>query len=324
MTFKGLLNGIIYSGTNDQHNPHLARRILFTNVIFTALPAVYIVFIALDYESYTMPISQWNFDVITVPVMIIYCALGIYLNRQGYSYLGRLGFLIIWPLLMHILPVILLNTPSDYYLAFPLGMIFHSILIQLFISFKREQFTFYLMMSLSLIVIVSFRDFLIYFDSNPSRINNEVVGSIYYSLVAILYWLLFNTITFYVIKVIDELIDKNEAQQLQLIDQNTELEQMNTVVDNTNKQLEKQVQIRTKDLAEANKTLTEYSFYNAHLIKGPFCRIKGLMMLKSLNAVDDAEFNERLNISLDELSEAIVSMQEQLNEVDKRPEMKRG
>ncbi len=321
MTFKGLLNNIIYSGTDDHHNPHLARRILFTNVIFAVLPAVYIVFIILDFESYLMPIYEWNFDVVTIPVMVIYCVVGIYLNRKGFSYAGRLGFLIIWPLLMHILPVILLNTPSDYYLAYPLGMIFHSILIQLFISFKREQFTFYIMMSLSLVVIITFRDFLIHFDSNPNRLSNDVIGSIYYSLVAILYWLLFNTITFYVIKVIDELIDKNESQRFQLIEQNIELEQMNTVVDSANKQLEKQVLIRTKGLAEANKTLTEYSFYNAHLIKGPFCRIKGLMMLKSLHAVDDNEFNHRLSSSLNELSDAIETMQEQLNEADKRSDI---
>lgn len=117
----------------------------------------------------------------------------------------------------------------------------------------------------------------------------------------------------------DELIDKNEAQRFQLIDQNTELEQMNAVVDNINKQLEKQVKTRTQELEQANKTLTEYSFYNAHMIKGPFCRIKGLNMLRELNAIEESDFKQRLESSLAELNEAIETMQEQLNAADKRP-----
>lgn len=136
MSLSGFFNNIIYSGTDNNVNPHLARRILFTNVIFTALPTVYLIFIALDFNAYTKPITQWNFDVATVPIMIIYCIIGIFLNRAGYSFIGRLGFLVLWPALMHILPVIFLKTPPDYYLAFTIGMIFHSILIQLFISFK--------------------------------------------------------------------------------------------------------------------------------------------------------------------------------------------
>jgi len=318
MALKNILNNIIYSGTAQNINPYLSRRVLFTNVIFLTLIFVYSFFIALDFESYLGPISDWNFDVITVPVMVVYCILGIYLNRIGISYIGRIGFLILWPALMHILPVILLNTPPDYYLAFPIGIIFHSVLIQLFISYKREKFTFYILMLLSLGIIIYTRYFLLSNDIQGDRINNDIVNSQYYVLVGILYWLLFNTMIFYVMKVIEELIDKNEEQKEQLIEQNTELEQMNTIVDSTNKKLEKEVRARTIELEQANEVLTHYSFYNAHKVKGPFCRIQGLFMLKNSNAISEEEFDEKLEKSIEELEKAIGDMQQKLNEADKR------
>jgi len=318
MAIKNLANNIIHSGVSQNINPYLSRRVLFTNVIFVTLIFVYTFFIILDFDSYLGPISEWNFDVITVPIMVIYCILGIYLNRIGFSFIGRIGFLILWPSLMHILPVILLQTPPDYYLAFPLGIIFHSVLIQLFISYKREKVTFYILMLMSLAIIIYTRDFLVSNDIQPDRMNNDIVSSEYYVLVGILYWLLFNTMVFYVMKVIEELIDKNEEQRSLLIDQNTELEQMNSVVDDANKQLEKEVKARTIELEQANETLTHYSFYNAHKVKGPFCRIQGLVMLKEKGAIDNDEFNNRLKVSIDELEKAIADMQTKLNEADKR------
>jgi len=218
---------------------------------------------------------------------------------------------------MHILPIILLNTPSDYYLAFPLGIVFHAVLIQLFISSKKEPVTFYLLVTGSLLMVFFFKDFLISYDVNPDNVNNTIIASEYYKLVALLYWLLFNTMTFYVIKVLDGLIQKNQDQQTLLTQQNKELSKMNTIIDDVNKSLEQQVDERTKELSEANKTLSSYAFYNAHLIKGPFCRIKGLIMLKDKDAIEKSDFNERLGHSINELDDAIAQMQDQLNQVDR-------
>lgn len=314
---KNLINKIIYSGTRGAINPHVVRRILFSNVIFLTLPIVYLAFMLLDFQVYLQPLSEMHFDQLTVPLMIIFCVIGIFLNRKGFSYLGRVAFLIIWPLLMHILPIILLQTPSDYYLAYPLGLVFHAVLIQLLISHKKESITYYTFLSISLILIVTSKKFLLHFDLDPNRVNSPIVGNEYYTLVGILYWLLSNTLIFYVINVLDGVIEKNELQRAELEETNNELQAMNDKVDHVNKSLEEQVQNRTKDLEEANKTLMNYSFYNAHLIKGPFCRIKGLVMLKEKNAIDNAEYAIRLNQSIEELQTAIGNMQDHLNEADK-------
>jgi len=314
---KNLINNIIYSGTRGAINPHVVRRILFSNVIFLTLPIVYFAFMVLDFQVYLQPLSEMHFDQLTVPLMIIYCIIGIVLNKKGYSYVGRISFLILWPLLMHILPIILLKSPSDYYLAYPLGLVFHAVLIQLLISHKKEAITYYVFLFISFTLIMTSKKFLLHFDLDTSRVNSPIVGNEYYSLVGILYWLLSNTLIFYVINVLDGVIEKNEMQRAELEETNNELQAMNDKVDNVNKSLEEQVHNRTKELEEANKTLMNYSFYNAHLIKGPFCRIKGLVMLKEKNAIDNAEYAERLNQSIEELQTAIGNMQDHLNEADK-------
>ncbi|MTI22818.1 hypothetical protein E1176_17430 [Fulvivirga sp. RKSG066] len=308
---------LLFAGTGKTANKQLYRRVLFSNVVFLTLSAVYLTFMLMDISSYFRPWSELNFDALTVPLMIAYCLLGIYLNQIGRSYLGRLTFLLSWILLMQVIPIIILQTPADYYIAFPLGLIFHSVLAQLIVATKKEPITFYLLMAGSLVTLIYSKDFLLYFDSDVNRIDNAIIGSKYYDLVIILYWLLFNTMTYYVIRVLDQVIEKNEEQKELLLETNKELNEMNALVDVTNKNLEDQVDQRTKELQQANKVLASYAFYNAHLIKGPFCRIKGLAMLAEKNAISEKEFKERMATSIQELDKAIEEMQLHFNDANK-------
>jgi hypothetical protein len=319
MKLMQLINKALFAGASRQLKQHLSRRILFSNVIFITLAIVYLVFIFIDLPAYLKWPWNLNLDQLTVPVMILYCFIGLYLNKHGYSYLGRVLLVILWPLLMHIIPVIMLNTPSDYYLAFPLGVIFHAVLIQLVISFRSEKVTFYVLMLLNFFLIIYAREFLLYFDLEGEKIGAQgVVGSLYYTLVAILYWLLFNSITFYVTKVLDKLIDNNDMQQALLLENNRALVSLNNRIESTNKSLEKEVFKRTRELQQTNTALTTYAYYNAHQIRGPFCRIKGIIMLKKLDAIDDTDYFEKLDLSISQLEEAIDEMQLHLNEVDER------
>lgn len=313
------MNNVIYAGVSSTEEPHLRRRVLFANVIYLSLIAVYTFFIILDIESYLQSPLKWNFDNLTVPIMALYCFIGIELNKKGYSFLGRILFLILWPLLMHILPVIILNTPSDYYLAFPLGIIFHSVLIQLLISYKREPLPYYVLMTVSLLFIIYSKDFLLY-HAESDTIPKKIVSNEYFQLVAILYWLLFNTMTFYVMLIIENLVDKTEFQRIQLMEKNHDLEQMNDHIDKVNRRLEEKVNERTSELVKANKTLTEYAYYNAHTIKGPYCRIEGITMLYNRGAIDENDYHKLLKECLHELHEAINDMQNRLNDSDIRTE----
>ena len=282
---------------------------------------VYTAFILLDLGEYMRNPIELKLDQLTVPFIVFLCFLGLYLNRKGFSYAGRLSILILWPLFMQILPVINQSTPADYYLAFPLGIIFHSVLIQLIISFKSEFRTYVILMAINLLMLVFTRDFLLFFDDAQKYIlQSEIVNSKYYFLDAVLYWLLFNTLTFYMTRVVDQVIRKSDDQQNLLKENNFKLLELNQRIEQVNRTLEDKVKKRTEQLMEVNEHLTSYAYYNAHTIRGPFCRIKGIMMLKDLEAITMEEFDDKINLSMAELELAINTMQERLHEAEMKQE----
>jgi hypothetical protein len=78
-----------------------------------------------------------------------------------------------------------------------------------------------------------------------------------------------------------------------------------------NQNLESVVLQRTKVLEEQNQKLINYAFYNAHELRGPFCRVKGLIYLLELsnNPRETQEIKSLLKKSLDELDAKIAEIQ---------------
>ncbi|MBX2967395.1 MAG: GAF domain-containing protein [Cyclobacteriaceae bacterium] len=66
-------------------------------------------------------------------------------------------------------------------------------------------------------------------------------------------------------------------------------------VEKLNSSLEEEVLLRTEDLNHRNKQLSEYAFINAHTLRGPLCRILGLVELIDHFDHDQASFPELLN-----------------------------
>jgi uncharacterized membrane protein len=90
--FQGLAPG-------DLRNEN--RRVIYSNIIYITLAVVYLIFLVIDFRSYLVPVQELRWDQFIFLVMIGICALGIYLNRMGYSLAGRLIFLVSWPVLLH-------------------------------------------------------------------------------------------------------------------------------------------------------------------------------------------------------------------------------
>lgn len=166
--------------------------------------------------------------------------------------------------------------------------------------------------------------FLTTFDQAPAELNAVRLHS-YYTLDGIQYWLLFNLLVFYLIIVIENSIEttsdaKNliEEQKEKLAQKNAELEQavislkdLNNYVEELNKGLEEKIHLRTNELEVKNQKLVEYASYNAHQLRGPFCRIKGLVYLQQelRGQEHDLDFHQMLKTSIDELDGVISHIQ---------------
>lgn len=324
-----------YFGTNFSNNESVKRHIIFSNVVFLTLPIVYFVFIFIDLDSYLEPGGLIKFDLLIVPIMIVLCIGFLMMNKYGYITFSRVLFLFTWLLLLHIIPIIVHHTPSDYYLAFPVGIIFHSVLIHVSLSSRNESVKFWLFIALNFVVMLSAREILVMNDSSPAS-QNVLRNDPYFILDTILYWLLFNLVLYYVLYVVDHYIRQMaEANSLitlqrkELAEKNEELEQLvsslqdvNQHVEDLNKNLEHKVAERTIELKLNNDKLAQYAYINAHLLRGPFCRVKGLILLKDemlRRNGSDEKIDEFLIRSLDELDEVTTRIQEavELNEETK-------
>lgn len=289
-------------GVISEYEDDVSRRIVASNVIFISLPLVYFIFMIIDYESYLIPITELRFDQLVVPIVIFICFFGLYLNRLGYTTLSRVVFIIVWPFLLHLIPIKLLNSPSDYMLAYPFGIVFHGLLIQLMFSFTKEKGLYILFMAINAIGMISFPALLVYYDIDQD-IPKSIVNYRYYFLDGILYWLLFNLVIFYIMYIIESNIKRIHDSRLLIENQKEEL-------DTINQNLEQLISQRTKTLQEQNFKLQKHAFFNAHLLRGPFCRIKGLVNLQRLSDGDDKEIVKlKLEESIDELDNRLKEIQ---------------
>src|SRR6185369_17055008 len=114
---------------------------------------------------------------------------------------------------------------------------------------------------------------LMYFDLDGD-IPKEMINYKYYFYDGILYWLLFNLVTFYIQFVIESYIKGMGDSKILIEKQKDELNALNH-------NLEALVSQRTSELEEQNEKLKNYAFFNAHLLRGPFCRVQGLIHLQN-------------------------------------------
>jgi signal transduction histidine kinase len=106
-----------------------------------------------------------------------------------------------------------------------------------------------------------------------------------------------------------ELSDLNKRileDQEALMKQNKNLLYYQLKVKRANEDLEARVKNRTQELEERNTRLKEYAFINAHLLRAPLCRIKGLTYLvEKEQDGNDKQLMALLKASNEELEEII-------------------
>ncbi len=193
---------LLLLGTKPSYSEIENRCISVSNVAYLSLPVVYIIFMMLDIMAYFNS-GGLAWDQLIVPIFIVLCLLFLFLNAKHFTLQSRILFLIAWPLALHIIPIVFQNTPSDYYIAFPIGLIFHAVLIQTFFSRRTHPILFYIFLLANLLLMLYFSEFLISNDKNATESNIPFLGSKYYKLDGILYWLLFNFLTFYLQEALD-------------------------------------------------------------------------------------------------------------------------
>lgn len=222
------IQSLFYIGANNDLPIYQRQRIVYFNTLIIALPVVYLLFVLSDIRSYFHPVATWNFDQYSFFIFILVCGICLFLNHLEKQELAKLIFLIVWPLIQHIIPIIIQHTPTDYYIAFPIGLIFHSLMIQVIYSSKYAPWKFYIFMAANFFLTFNFLSVLQYFDVNEGSELRQLAGETIYTSVVMLYWLLFNFVILYIMRVIEnhmvqistssELVEKQKAELEETLD----------------------------------------------------------------------------------------------------------
>jgi signal transduction histidine kinase len=106
-------------------------------------------------------------------------------------------------------------------------------------------------------------------------------------------------------------------QKEEILAKNDELKRQQNEIKQINENLEKKIKERTLILEKKNYQLQEYTYINSHLLRGPLCRILGLIYIienKLYPEGSETEFLGHLKESADELDTMIKGLTKTLEE----------
>ena len=105
--------------------------------------------------------------------------------------------------------------------------------------------------------------------------------------------------------------DRNEEIQLQnelIKETNLKLEEAKAIVEARNKNLDKMVKKRTKELLTANEDLATFLYRSSHDIQGPIASIKGIYNLANYDSNASSDYLSHINKSIIQLDTRVKSI----------------
>ncbi len=348
------------------------RYAVITKNLGLAFSFAFLFFSVNDYLRMVNRGMAYTLDEFRINLVVIIGLLIYLLAKKGKAYPAKWLLLVLIPILLFVLPGLAGISKYDYIFWFPYGVIVFSILPLLICKWKEEAFLMIFSMVL-LFLILLFIEKLLFAGFSPDDLIVEKYRSILYMIKSeqMVVYLLLNALILYsrmlqgklerslelnnrhISEQKEELMQQNEklvqaqkelaglneqilADREELKRQNEELRYYQSKVKRINEELEVRVKKRTRELEDRNARLKEYAFINAHLLRAPLCRIKGLTYLVEKDREgDEGKLLELLKASNDELEEiirkitSILSEEKELNrdmlyELYSRDEIKRS
>ncbi|NOT75406.1 MAG: hypothetical protein HOP08_10785 [Cyclobacteriaceae bacterium] len=320
-------------GVNDKMDLEERKQIMFSNGIYFIAGSV---LLAAEIVMGGIPHLIENPSLRTFgPFLLIGLAgFSLFLNKIQYFRTSRILFLLCWSFIVSVLPIIVRGPSQVSFYFHPFHIILFSPVIHLLFSHPKDRFILSFFLLLSGLSVFFSVDFLLAFDETSAAASNQLLSRplmvVRINFIAL--WFFTNLMMAYILKTnwnfyvaMREQKEMIALQQKQLQQQNEEqsianknLIDLNERFHLLNEVLEKRVLERTQELTERNKVLSEYAFMNAHHLRAPISRIKGLINLFGI--VEDPKemkiIQESLIVSSEELDQVVHSISKKLNEAN--------
>ncbi len=291
------------------------KRVMFSNGVFIILGSVILV-----QEAIT---GVRSFIPLLLVFLSLFCVL---LNHLKLQLFARVLFTAAGMFLISIFPVIFWGPSQTYYFMHPMYLLMYVPVFHLLFSRQKEKFTLYCFLAVSFILIVLSPDFLLAYDRTPDAkvplVKSVMVMRVTFGML----WFFINLLIAYALKTNSDFYSELEEQKnivgkqrtlLQLRNEelskaNNELLSLNKRVFELNEVLEHRVTERTQELTNRNKVLSDYVYMNAHLLRTPVSRIKGLIDL--FRITEDPEEKKKVQDILLESAEDLDKVVRSIND----------
>jgi signal transduction histidine kinase len=302
-------------GVSEDMDAEIRRVTILSNGVYITVTSL-ITFYLLAFIPFDQP--EANFSDWVPPIIWVTGIVSLVLNSRKLYTLSKALFMGVWILFTTMLPVIILGAHRDAFLMHPFYCIISSVMVHLMFSYHRERIVYIFFLTAVWILILFSVDFVAYFqlpDQNSTLFQN---GFFKWRVITFMFAAFFNISMIYVLQINHRFYTELQKRNETISDQNRLLEQQRKTLEEFMVQLEDKVAKRTQMLEKQNEQLTEYSFFNSHILRAPVSRIRGLLNLLSLKIEVAEEEKVRLLLveSMNELDEAIKSINEKLQEVE--------
>ncbi|MEQ1584620.1 MAG: hypothetical protein ABL895_01980 [Cyclobacteriaceae bacterium] len=257
-----------------------------------------------------------DFSDLVPPIIWVTGIVSLVLNNRKLYTLSKALFMGVWILFTTVLPAIILGAHREAFLMHPFYCIISSVMVHLMFSYHRERVV-YISFLIAVWTLILFSvDFISYYqlpDPNTMLFQN---GFFKWRVITFMFAAFFNISIIYVLQINHRFYTELQKRNETISDQNRLLEQQRKTLEEFMIQLEDKVAIRTQMLEKQNEQLTEYSFFNSHILRAPVSRIRGLLNLLSFTIDVEEEKKIRLLLveSMNELDKAIKSINDKLQE----------
>jgi signal transduction histidine kinase len=304
-------------GVTDAMDPEMGRVTILSNAVYVIIGSILVFYIALRLPFYlnAVELSFSGFVPIIILVTSMLCLL---LNRAKLYILSKSLFISTWILFTSVLLIVMNGSIHTDYIIHPFYCIVSSVMVHLLFSYHRERIMYIVFLLITWSLILFSVDLITYFMDSTSTSTLFRNGFVGWRISTFMFAVFFNSTMIYVLRLNQRFYNSLQARNETITLQNQRLEEQRHSLEVLMYRLEEKVASRTLVLREQNKRLTDYAFFNSHILRAPVSRIRGLLNLLTMKIDVEEEQKVRvlLSASMNELDLAIKSINEKLDEVN--------
>ncbi len=298
-------------GVTESMDSEIRRVTILSNGVYLAVVSL-ITFYLLAFIPFDP--QKMGFADLVPPFIWVLCLVSLFLNYRKLYTLSKALFISAWILFTTVLPVIIIGTHKDTYVTHPFYCILSSVMVHLMFSYQRERIVYIFFLIVVWALIIFSVDFVAYFqlpDQDSPLFKN---GFFKWRVITFMFAAFFNISIAYVLQINHRFYTELQKQNDTITEQNRLLEQQRKSLEKFMAQLEDKLATGTQMLEKQNEQLSEYSFFNSHILRAPVSRIRGLLNLLSftIDVAEEKKIRLLLVQSMNELDEAIKSINDKL------------